>query len=91
MGSFDSCQICEIVGLFLLSEIAKFIPPSQLGLYRDDGLAGVAGNGREINQIEQKLIKTFKEHGFKLEILHSKTVEFLDVKLDVEKKEFRPF
>ena len=91
MGSFDSCQICEIVGLFLLSEIAKFIPPSQLGLYRDDGLAGVAGNGREINQIEQKLIRTFKEHGFKLEILHSKTVEFLDVKLDMEKKEFRPF
>ena len=38
-GGFDSCQACEIVGLFLLSQITKIITPtSKTGLYRDDGL-----------------------------------------------------
>ena len=38
MGSFDGAEICELVGLFILSKLKdKF--GNDLGLYRDDGLA----------------------------------------------------
>ena len=41
MGSLDSAEVCELVGLFLLSKLERFIPKDQIGLYRDDGLAVV--------------------------------------------------
>ena len=39
MGSFDGAELCELVGLFLLSKLASIIGKSNFGLYRDDGLA----------------------------------------------------
>ena len=40
MGSLDSAEVCELVGLFLLSKLERLIPKDQIGLYRD-GLAVV--------------------------------------------------
>ena len=40
MGSFDGAETCELVGLYLLSKL----PPeysTEVGLYRDDGLAAL--------------------------------------------------
>ena len=37
MGSFDGAEICELVGLFLLSQLQHL--NINVGLYRDDGLA----------------------------------------------------
>ena len=38
MGSLDSAEVSELVGLYLLSDMEKIIPQEYLGLYRDDGL-----------------------------------------------------
>ncbi|GFR64589.1 DNA polymerase [Elysia marginata] len=37
MGSFDGAETCELVGLYLLSQLQHL--DIKVGLYRDDGLA----------------------------------------------------
>ena len=92
IGGFDSCQLCELVGLYLLSEVSKIVPQENHGIYRDDGLIVLEGNGQQFERIRQKLVKIFKENGFKLEcVVRTKQVEFLDVKLDISTKQFRPY
>ena len=39
MGANDGAEICELVGLYILTEIHKNIDFTSIGLYRDDGLA----------------------------------------------------
>ena len=39
MGSFDEAEICELVGLFILSSLEKRFGRDKIGLCRDDGLA----------------------------------------------------
>ena len=41
MGSYDGAEVCELVGLYLMSKLEILIGKNQLGLYRDDGLAAV--------------------------------------------------
>ena len=91
-GSFDSCQCCELVGLYMLSEVSKIVPPEFHGIYRDDGLICIEGNKSEFDDIRKALVKVFKENGFKLECkVYVSQVAFLDVKLDISTKLFRPF
>ena len=39
MGSYDGAEICELVGLYILSILRKVHGIQNVGLYRDDGLA----------------------------------------------------
>ena len=39
MGAPDGAEVCELVGLFLLSEVKANFPALEFRLYRDDGLA----------------------------------------------------
>ena len=36
MGSFDGAEVCDLVGLYLLSKISVFIDLNNVGSYRDD-------------------------------------------------------
>lgn len=38
MGSYDGCELCELVGLYVLHKIKLMFPEIDFGLYRDDGL-----------------------------------------------------
>ena len=38
MGVYHRAESCELVGLYMLNKIAKFVPAQNVGLYRDDGL-----------------------------------------------------
>ena len=38
MGSYDGAEVCELVGLFLLSKMKENFKNLNFGLYRDDGL-----------------------------------------------------
>ena len=38
MGSFDGAEICELVGLFILTKLEEKFGKENVGLYRDDGL-----------------------------------------------------
>ena len=39
MGSYNSAEVFELVGLYLLSKLAPLIGTKNVGLYRDDDLA----------------------------------------------------
>ena len=90
LGSFDSAEICELVGLFLLSELSGL--GDDLGLYRDDGLAASSKSARETENIKKKMSAIFIKHNLKITIeADKKRVEFLDVYFDLEKDEYGPF
>ena len=38
MGSFDSVEICELVGVYILNRFGEKYGKGRVGLYRDDGL-----------------------------------------------------
>ena len=46
MGGFHGNEICDLIGLFILSKLAKILP--NIGLYRDDGLAVSSATNRQI-------------------------------------------
>ena len=49
-------------------------------------------NGREMDQLRQKLEKMFRTHGLKIEVVvNVKIVEFLDIKFNMNVREFRPY
>ena len=39
MGAYDSAEVCELVGTFLLDKISEKYDKSSVDLYRDDGLS----------------------------------------------------
>ena len=39
MGAYDGAEICELVGIFMLSLFSKTFSSNNIGLYRDDGLS----------------------------------------------------
>ena len=93
MGAPDGAEICELVGLFLLSELRNNIPEIEFGLYRDDGLGihKVLTN-RKLENIKKKLHDLFKRHGLRITIETSCTnVDFLDVSLDLTNGSFCPY
>ena len=52
MGSFDGAEICELVGLFLLSQLQYL--NINVGLYRDDGLAITNQTPRKADKIKKR-------------------------------------
>ena len=69
MGSYDGAEICELVGIYIQSKLAKLIDKKNLSLYCDDGLILLKNTkGQEVDQIRKKVIKIFKDVGFKIEI-----------------------
>ena len=83
MGSFDSAETCELVGLYLLSKIPQEYS-NDIGHYRDDGLAAFDKTPREIENIKKHICKIFNHHSLKLTIeANKKCVNDLDITLDL--------
>ena len=94
MGSNDSAEICEIVGLYLLNEIRNKIKEIEFGLYRDDGLGTYSKlmTGPERSKLEKNMRKIFKDNGFKITIKTGiKQVAFLDVNLNLTTEQHKPY
>ena len=90
MGSFDGAEICDIVGLFMLSKLQ--ILNLNIGLYRDDGLATGTQTPRQLELIKKKLCKIFQENELSITIqANLKVVNFLDVTLDLNSGLFKPY
>ena len=90
MGSFDGAEICEIVGLFLLSKLQPL--KLELGLYRDDGLGICSMRARQIEKMKQDMCKIFQNFGLRITIdVNHKIVNFLDVSLDLNSGLYKPF
>ena len=66
MGSYDSADICDLVGLYILDTLRSKFPDSSIGLYRDDGLAvSMHKDGHALDTFRKNLITTFNNIGLK--------------------------
>ena len=92
-GGLDSCQVCELVGLYLLHQMREAFPMLDFGLYRDDGLAAhkrIAGPTLE--RLKKEIIQLFKRNGLTITIeTGMKIVDFLDITLDLTKESYKPY
>ena len=90
MGSFDGAEICELVGLFLLSKLQNL--NISLGLYRDDGLGVCSLTARQVEKLKQTMCKVFQKYNLKITTdVNHKIVNFLDVTLDLDSGIFKPY
>jgi hypothetical protein len=90
MGSFDGAETCELVGLYLLSQMQHL--NIDLGLYRDDGLAASSLSPRQTEHTKKEICKIFKNNNLKITIeANLKVVDFLDITLDLGTELYKPF
>ena len=93
MGSFDGAEVCDLIGLFLLSELKQKFSALDLGLYRDDGL-GAYDNlpGPETERLKKKIVQLFSANGLKITIeFNMNRVNFLDATLDMPSGKYWPY
>ena len=93
MGAYDGAEICELVGLFILKQLTSQYSKSNIGLYRDDGLAIFRNiSGPQADKIRKNFHQIFKDYDLAIEIeCNLKTVNYLDVTLDLEQGTYRPY
>ena len=92
-GSFDGAEVCELVGLFLLSQVGDIITNGSVGVYRDDGLPVVHKySGPQMDRLRKNIIDFFKQRGFQITIeINLKISDFLYIYLDLEIDKFYPY
>ena len=93
MGSYDGAEICELVGIYILSHLTTFIGKKDVGLYRDDGLIILQqSNGQQTDRIRKRIIEKVKSFGFKIEIMTNlPEVDFLDTTFDLRTNTYRTY
>jgi len=91
MGSYDGAETCELVGLFLLSELQHEYG-NCIGLCRDDGLGAFNESPRNIELIKKGICQIFARHNLKITIdANMKSVDYLDINLNLEKGSLKPY
>ena len=90
MGSFDGAEVCELVGLFVLSKLAAL--GIDVGLYRDDGLGVCRLSARQTEMLKKKMCAIFSALNLKITTdVNHKMVNFLDVTLDLSTGIYKPY
>ena len=92
MGSFDGADICELIGLFILHSLENCFW-KKIGLYQDDGLAGISTtSGRMGDKAGKDLIRIFERFGLKITAqANLKRVNFLDITFDQTNGTYGPY
>ena len=90
MGCFDGAEVCELVGLYILSKLKHLI--MNFGLYRDDGLGVTTLTPRQTDLMKKEICKIFKEEQLSITIdVNMKVVNYLDVTLDLNTGLYKPY
>ena len=81
MGSYDGVEMCELVGIFALSQLPEQYDRRDIGLYRYDGRAVFRGiSGSMADRIKKDITKSFNQLGWHIIIqMNIRSVNFLDV------------
>jgi hypothetical protein len=82
MEYFDSAEVCEIVGLFLIKELSEL--GIEQGIYRDDGLCVTDLAPREVEKYKKKMSEIFRKYKLDITIEANKKK---DIYLDLQKGE----
>ena len=70
MSSYDSVELCELVGLYLLDLLINEFGKQSIGLYRDDGLSYFENiSGTDSEKIKKKLFKIFNSNGLSITVV----------------------
>ena len=89
MGGFDGAETCELVGLFLLSQLTHL--DIKVGLYRDDGLATCTKTPKQVEAIKKEMCKVFKKNSLQITIeANKKVVDFQDITLNPGRAIYKP-
>ena len=93
MWSFDSAQISDLVGMYILDTHGNFLDLRNVRICRGDGLISIPNiNGPLTSEIQKKVIRVFKYKGLKIEISSNlKIVNLLDVTLNLNDNSYKPF
>jgi hypothetical protein len=90
MGSFDGAESCELVGLYMLSQMSSLNMTA--GLYRDDGLGICRGAARSVDRVRKEIHELYERNGLRITSnCNMKRVNFLDVYLDLSTGTFGPY
>ena len=92
MGGYDSAEVCDLVGLFILSELDKLGMKVNIGLYKDDGLAVSGATPQQVENTKKAIVAKFKDLGLKITIdANLKEVQFLDIELNLSDDSYKPY
>ena len=63
-----------------------------MGLYRDDGLGVMTKRPKHVERVKKQICEVFRKNGLKISVeANLKSVEFLDVKMDLATSTFKPY
>ena len=89
---YDSSQIADLVGLYILHILNRIVSPEQMGLCHDDGINIQNSKSPNSSRIQKKIIRAFKFLGFKIEVSSNNKIDnFLDVTLNLSNNTFKLF
>ena len=90
MSIFDGAETCELVGLFLLSQLTHL--GVNVGMYRDDGLATSTKTPKRVKAIKEEMCKLFKHNNLQITIeAYKKVLDFLDIRMDPRTATCKPY
>ena len=86
MRSYDSVDLCKLIGIYIQSLLTNILSKDNMGLYRDDGLLMLCKiHKQQRDKVGRKIISIFKNVDFKINIVTNLTgVDFLDVTYNLE-------
>ena len=93
MAAYDESEVCELIGIFILSLLSKHINKNHIGLYRDGGLA-ISKNtrGPEVEKLEKKFQKLFKEKDLDIIVQYNLNINnYFDITLTLNDGSYRPY
>ena len=93
MGAYDGAEICELVGIYLLSILSTRCDKENIGLYRDDGLAAFENlSGPQSERIKKEFQKVFNDNDLKIVIkCNLKVVDYLDATFNLNDGSYKPY
>ena len=92
-GKLWRMQVCKLIGLSILNDLANKYWTNNIELYRDEGLAIFKNTtGPQIERTQKEITRRFKEHGPKITIQSNlKSLDYLDVTLNLTNGLFQPY
>ena len=90
MESYNGAEICELVGIYILSCLSN-IDKNDCGFYRDDSLLVLCTvNGQQIDRVRKNFIQLFEGISFLMDIeTNLKIVNFLDITFNLNNGTFK--
>ena len=93
IGSFDSAEVRESVGLYLLNKIKPLLGSRNVGLYRGNGLAIIHNaSGPKLDRLGKDITSSFKDEGLSITIdTNLIETDFLDLSFHLNTGKHFPF